>query len=82
MVSNYPVVNAVPTTYNFTNSTYVADSDSVSYTGQVARQLLITGMVDYMEAMTESGKSEADYLLDLDFYMNGDGANKAATGFG
>jgi hypothetical protein len=46
----------VPATYNFTNSTYVADSDSVSYTGQVARQLLITGMVDTMEAMTESGE--------------------------
>jgi hypothetical protein len=75
------MVDYVPTTYNFTNSTYVADSDSVSYTGQVARQLLITGMVDYMEAMTESGKSESEYLLDLDFYMNGDGADDAATGF-
>ena len=71
----------VPTTYNFTNSTYVADSDSVSYTGQVARQLLITGMVDYMEAMTESGKTESEFLVDLDFYMNGDGADDAATGF-
>jgi hypothetical protein len=77
-----PVVsNYVPTTYNFKNSTYVADSDSVSYTGQVARQLLITGMVDYMEAMTESGKTESEFLVDLDFYMNGDGADDAATGF-
>ena len=71
----------VPSIYNFTNSTYVADSDSVSYTGQVARQLLITGMVDYMEAMTESGADEATFAADLDFYMNGDGANDALTGF-
>jgi hypothetical protein len=79
VVSDYPV--AVPTTYNFKNSTYVADSDSVSYTGQVARQLLMTGMVDYMEAMAESGATEAEFLADLDFYMNGDGADDAATGF-
>jgi hypothetical protein len=71
----------VPETYNFKNSTYVADADSVSYTGQVARQLLITGMVDYMESMAESGKTEAEFLADLDFYMNGDGADDAATGF-
>ncbi|MDG1693325.1 MAG: hypothetical protein P8I13_00465, partial [Porticoccaceae bacterium] len=73
---------AVPETYNFTNSSYTSEpADSVSYTGQVARQLLISGMVDEMEAMTESGKTKAQYLLDLDFYMNGDGANDALTGF-
>jgi hypothetical protein len=71
-----------PSTYNFTNSTYTAEpADSVSYTGQVARQLLISGMVDYMEAMTESGEDEATFAADLDFYMNGDGANDALTGF-
>ena len=71
-----------PKTYNFTNSTYTAEpADSVSYTGQVARQLLIMGMVDEMNAMTESGKTEEQYLLDLDFFMNGDGANDTATGF-
>ena len=73
--------DAIPTVYNFKNSTYTADADSVSYTGQVARQLLISGMVDYMEAMSESGKTEAEYLVDLDFYINGDGANDASTGF-
>jgi hypothetical protein len=73
--------DAIPTVYNFKNSTYTADADSVSYTGQVARQLLISGMVDYMEAMSESGEIEAQYILDLDFYINGDGANDAATGF-
>ena len=73
--------DALPTVYNFKNSTYTADADSVSYTGQVARQLLISGMVDYMEDMSESGEIEAQYLLDLDFYINGDGANEAATGF-
>lgn len=72
----------VPTTYNYTNSTYTVEpADSVSYTGQVARQLLISGMVDEMNAMTESGKTEDQYRLDLDFYMNGDGADDTATGF-
>jgi hypothetical protein len=70
-----------PLTYNFKNSTYVADSDSVSYTGQVARQLLIMGMVDYMEDMEESAKTKAEFMVDLDFYMNGDGADDTLTGF-
>lgn len=73
--------DAMPTVYNYKNSTYTADADSVSYTGQVARQLLISGMVDYMEDMTESVKTKQEYVSDLDFYMNGDGANEAATGF-
>ena len=75
------VCDAMPLTYSFTNSIYTADSDSVSYTGQTARHLLISGMVDYMSAMTESGETKADYVTDLDFYMNGDGANTAPTGF-
>ena len=73
--------DAMPETYAFTNSTYTADSDSVSYTGQTARQLLISGLVDYMVSMEESGKSKADYLVDLDFFMSGDGADGAETGF-
>jgi hypothetical protein len=71
-----------PSTYNFTNSTYTTEpADSVSYTGQVARQLLISGMVDYMEAMEESAKTKAEFMVDLDFYMDGDGADDALTGF-
>lgn len=73
--------DAMPLTYNFTNSIYTADSASVSYTGQTARHLLISGMVDYMSAMTESGATKAEYVTDLDFFMNGDGANTASTGF-
>lgn len=73
--------DAMPVTYAFTSSVYAADSDSVSYTGQTARQLLISGMVDYMSAMEESGKTEAEYITDLDFFMSGDGADAAATGF-
>ena len=75
------VCDAMPLTYNFTNSIYTADSDSVSYTGQTARHLLISGMVDYMTAMTESGRTKAQYVTDLDFFMNGDGADTASTGF-
>ena len=73
--------DAMPVTYSYTNSTYTADSNSVSYTGQTARHLLISGMVDYMGAMTESGKTKSQYLTDLDFFMNGDGADGASTGF-
>jgi hypothetical protein len=71
-----------PSTYNFTNSTYTAEpADSVSYTGQVARQLLIMGMVDTMEAMERSAKNKAGFLADLDLFMSGDGVDDAETGF-
>jgi hypothetical protein len=73
--------DAMPEAYAYTNSIYTAGSDSVSYTGQTARHLLISGMVDYMSAMTESGKTKAQYVTDLDFFMNGDGADGASTGF-
>jgi len=75
------VCDPMPLSYEFTNSIYTADSNSVSYTGQSARHLLISGMVDYMSAMSEQGKTEAEYITDLDFYMNGDGADTALTGF-
>jgi hypothetical protein len=75
------VCDAMPTAYTYTNSVYTADSNSVSYTGQTARHLLISGMVDYMSSMTESGKTEAEYVTDLSFFMNGDGADGASTGF-
>ena len=73
--------DAMPELYAYTNSMYTPDSDSVSYTGQTARHLLISGMVDYMSAMTESGKTKAEYVTDLDFFMSGDGADGASTGF-
>ena len=75
--------DAMPEVYAYTNSVYTPDSDSVSYTGQTARHLLISGMVDYMSAMTESGKTKAQYVEDLDFYMDGDvaGADGTPTGF-
>ena len=73
--------DAMPEVYSYTNSVFTADSDSVSYTGQTARHLLISGMTDYMSAMTESGKTKQEYLTDLDFFMNGDGADAASTGF-
>ena len=45
--------DAMPEVYSYTNSVFTADSDSVSYTGQTARHLLISGMTDYMSARTE-----------------------------
>ena len=44
--------DAITTTYAFTNDTYEAGSNSVSYTGQSARQMLILGLVDSLNALT------------------------------
>lgn len=41
--------------YAYTNSTYSTDADSVSYTGQVARQLLILGLVNEMTSLQDTG---------------------------
>ena len=73
----------MPEVYAYTNSIYSpgTESDSVSYTGQTARHLLISGMVDYMEAMEESGQIKTQYMTDLEFFMSGDGADGASTGF-
>ena len=71
----------MPENYEFTNSMFTADSDSVSYTGQTARQLLISGMVDYMSSMVESDKTKEDFVTDLNLYITGDGVNDTSTGF-
>jgi hypothetical protein len=71
----------MPVNYEFTNSMFTADSDSVSYTGQTARHLLISGMVDYMSSMVESGKTKEDFITDLNLYITGDGVNDTPTGF-
>lgn len=71
----------MPEIYAFTNSIFTEGSDSVSYTGQTARHLLISGMVGYISTIEESEKSKEDYITDLELFIKGDGVNDAATGF-
>ena len=66
--------DAMPTTYAYTNSTYADNADSVSYTGQVARQLLILGLVNQMTSLEDSGvnnSSEVETTL-LNYVSNPD----------
>ena len=72
--------DAIPTSYTFDSSITVGES-SVSYTGQTARQLLMLGLVDAMNALTERPGEQADVDTELSFYINGDGADTTAHGF-
>lgn len=55
--------DALPTTYAFTDA---AGADTVSYTGQTKRQILLSDLVDAMLALTEdAGNATAD----LDFFF-------------
>jgi hypothetical protein len=70
---------AIPTTYGPFASAFTDATDSISYTGQTARQLLILGLVDSAEAVTEVAGSETTVLSSLDVWVEGD--NTLAHGF-
>jgi hypothetical protein len=70
---------AIPTTYGPFASAFTDATDSISYTGQTARQLLILGLVDSAEAVTEVAGSETTVLSSLDVWIEGD--NTLAHGF-
>jgi hypothetical protein len=72
--------DAIPTTYAFSSSIIQGES-SVSYTGQTARQLLMLGLVDAMNGLTERPGDQAAVDAELSFYMNGDGADETPHGF-
>ena len=72
--------DAMPTAYEY-NSSFTAGESSVSYTGQTARQLLMLGMVDALEALTERVGESTDIETELQFFMNGSGANTVNHGF-
>ena len=55
--------DTLPTTYAFTDA---AGADTVSYTGQTKRQILLSDLVDAMLALTENA---AYTTADLDFYF-------------
>ena len=73
--------NADPivTTYMYDSS--FADTSSVSYTGQTARQLLILGMVRELQGLTEDVGMHDTVRDKLRFYMTAEGADDVPHGF-
>ena len=69
----------MPTFYSYTSS--IDDGDSVSYTGQTARHLLMLGLVDAMAGLTERVGEEANVKQELSFFVNGEGADSTPHGF-
>ena len=64
---------AIPTTYaGFPSAFDSTAADSVSYTGQTARQMLILGLVDTMESVTEDGDTAANYTTAMNTWVEGD----------
>ena len=58
--------DALPTTYAFTDA---SGADTVSYTGQTKRQVLLSDLVDKMLALTEDA---GNAVADLDFFFRYD----------
>ena len=72
--------DAITTTYAFTNDTYEAGSNSVSYTGQTARQMLILGLVDSLNALTERPGESVAITDELNIFVYGEGIDSVAHG--
>lgn len=63
-----PEEPTLPDTYNFSNED---GADTVSFTGQVARQMLISDLVDFMNSLTrDAGNVPADVVEDLNYYFD------------
>ena len=74
--------DAMPTTYAFTNTYFSAEENSsVSYTGQTARQVLISDMAYYMSTvLTDDAANTADTVkASLDFFVYGTDADVTDT---
>ena len=69
----------IATTYTFPS--VFDDGDSVSYTGQTARHMLMLGLVRTAEALTERPGEEAEVQAELRFFITGEGANATPHGF-
>ncbi len=64
---------AVASTYTGFPSAYdTTATDSISYTGQVARHMLILGLVDTMESVTEQGDTYDNYKSAMNTWVEGD----------
>jgi hypothetical protein len=71
---------ALPTTYNF-QGVYDVEASGVSYTGQTARQLLILGLVDSLNGLSERAGEAAAIESELQFFITGDGIDETPHGF-
>jgi hypothetical protein len=74
--------DAMPMTYAFTNSYFTPEaSNSVSYTGQTARQILIADMAYYMSnVLTDKATNTVSSVTaDLEFFIKGTDANVTDT---
>lgn len=57
------------------------DLDSVHYPGQTARHMLMLGLVRAMTSLEERPGEEAAVRAELQFFMNGEGANSVPHGY-
>ena len=74
--------DAMPTTYAFTNTYFSAEENSsVSYTGQTARQVLISDMAYYMSTvLTDDAANTVESVkASLDFFVYGTDADVTDT---
>ena len=63
------------------DSAFATDASSVSYSGQTARQMLISAMKAELGGLTEDVGMEDTVRARLNFYMTGDGADDTPHGF-
>ena len=73
--------NADPITLTYTYMGAAADGSSVSYSGQTARQMLISAMKAEIGKLTEDIGNEDTVRATLNFYMTGDGVDDTPHGF-
>ena len=73
--------DAMPTTYAYTNTFFTADaSNSVSYTGQTARQILIADMAYAMTELKDDAANTMESVkASLDFFIRGKDADVTDT---
>lgn len=72
--------DALPSMYAF-ESSFVAGASAVSYSGQTARHLLIAGLTGAVADLTERPGEAAIITAELQFYLEGDGADVTPHGF-
>lgn len=71
--------DAIATTYSYPSA--FDDGDSVDYTGQTARHLLMLGLVRAAEGLQERPGEEHTVRQELAFYLTGEGADETPHGF-
>ena len=71
--------DTIATTYSFPST--FDGGDSVSYTGQTARHLLMLGLVRASQELVERPGDQSTVESELRFYITGEGANEVPHGF-